>query len=820
MISFARNLLVPAFLLATACTQAQRPGGQRPEMKGRIIGRVFDEASKERVPFASITLLTPRDSVVAGALGKANGDFTLVGVPAGRFTLKISSLGFEELALEVTMTPQHAEQDLGDLRLKPNSAMLAPAEVVGETPRVSLQIDRRVYNVAKDLSVRGGTGEDVMKNVPGLSVDVDGNVTLRNSSPKILVDGRPTSLTLDMIPADDIERVEVITTPGASFEASATGGIVNVVLKKSDRPGYSGRLQAGAGTNGRANANANISVKEDPFSVNASGNFNRSGNNTKAETDRTDRVLGEPTALFHQDGISDGARLGGGGRASIDWNVTNRNTLSASYNFNRRGYENRDDQAFMNRDATGVEIDHGTQVNDQENGGSEQRAQIGMRRKSPTEGREWTADLNWNHSDRNSLSTFTTATDTGAAPEVLRIQRNEGSTLADQITFQLDAQNPTTGKNKFDWGLRAAGTQAESALDAAATTTASIPRYDQTLSNNDYVYAAYGNWGRKLTEHWSLLGGLRVEVTDLTAELPVRNERFTYRYPNGSDDLEKIFFPSLYVSRKWEGVREFQVNLSRKVNRPNFWQVMPFVMFSDSRSYRIGNPALGPEFTWIGEVNHLLPIKDPRNTWLTSVFSKYTTGVITSYAYAKPDDPSVLVSTFVNGDDSWTYGWENTLKFEPRKGMQVLIGGTAQWIEVGLASINARNSGWSFNGKLNASQRFAKTLSLQVNGEYEGQRPVPQGFSMAQYGVDLSMAYEPNKHWTFTASVNDLFDTRRWGTVFDTPTVYQESYRRRDQRNLRVNITWKFGEQNSSLFRKRNNPRREPGAEGGEGGEM
>jgi len=827
IVSRHRLLLSILFLgILSLAARAQRPGGgNRPDPKGRIIGRVIHADSKEPAEFASITLLTMNDSVVNGTLAKANGDFALEAVPLGRYTVRISSLGSETLAIPVSVSPQHLEQDLGNLNLQPSAAVLREAEVTAEQSRVNLRVDRRVYNVEKDLSVRGGTGTDVMKNVPGLSVDVDGNVSLRNATPQILIDGRPTTLTLDMIPADDIERVEVITTPSAAFEANTSGGIVNVVLKKSNKPGYSGQVQGGGGTTGRYNLNANLSVKEEPFTFTLGGNLGGADNNTRAETDRTDRLAGEPAGYFFQTGESDNERLNGGGRAGVEWNVTNRNTLSSSVSFNRRNYESDDDQSFSNRDAAGTETSYGRQVNGAENSGNEARAQFGFRRRSPKEGKEWTSDVTWNRSERTNSSDFTTWTYGSEGTDLPRVQHNTGSTGSDQLTLQLDAQDPLNADNKLDWGLRGSWRQELSVLDVTLSDSTGADRYDSTLSNRydvtDVVNAAYMNWSHKLGERWSVMAGFRVELTDLTAELPTKGERYTYRYPDGTKDLGKALFPSVYLSRKWEGARELQFNVSRKISRPNFFQVMPFIMFSDSRSYRVGNPALGPELTWIAEVNHLLPIGNPRNNWLTSVFTKYTSGVITGYVYPLADDPGVLVSTFVNGDDSWTYGWDNTLKIEPRKDMQITLGATLQYVEVGLGSIGARNSGWWVNGKLNVSQRFAKDWTVQLNGEYEGDRPIPQGHSLPQYGMDASVARDVTKRLNVVAGVNDVFDTRSWGSVYDTPTVYQESYRRRDQRNFRITLTWKFGEQNSSLFRRRNaNPRTEPGNTGGEGGDL
>lgn len=823
---FPRFRPVPfGFLILTAgAGMAQPPGTPQ----GKVQGRVLQAATSEPVEYATIALLAQRsDSVITGTLARGNGDFVLGSVPAGTHRLRVSSVGFETLLLEVTVDPRQPAQDLGDLRLNASAVSLEVAEVTAERSQVSLQVDRRVYNVDKDLSSRGATALDVMKNVPGLSVDVDGGITLRNASPQLLIDGRPTTLSLEQIPSEEIERVEVITTPGAAFDAGTTGGIVNVVLKKSTRPGYSGQLQGGAGTNGRLQGSGNLNMKEDPIAMTLSYNANLSDNLTDSETDRIDRENGEDIGTFTQDGESSSERLMHGGRLGVDLNLTNRSTLSVSQSVRSRGHQSDDEQDFVNSDPAGTITSYGEQVNTQEHEGRDLTSQLAWRHTSPKPNKEWTADLTYNRGDRSNGSTYTTTThspDGGDAEGSPRVQQSSGTTEERQWTFQFDAADPLNERHKVDWGGKGAYKLEHNVLDVQVSDSGAAFVTDSVLSSEyritDGTAAAYINWAHKLTDHWSLLAGLRLEPTFFEAELPDAEETFSYRYPDGGHDLDKAIFPSLYFSRKWADAREFQVNFSRKINRPRFWQVMPFVMFSDSRSYRIGNPALAPELTGIGEVNHLLPFgTGGRSNWLTSAFVRYTADVITSYTYPKPDDPEVLVSTFVNGDASWTYGWDNTVKLEPRTGLQITLGAVVQYVEVGLTSGTEplRNSGWMFTGKMNASQRIAKDWVLQVNGEYEGPKPVPQGHSLANYGVDLSVGADLNKRFNLVASLNDVFNTRRWGSVYDTDQFYLESYRRREQRYARLTLTWKFGEQNTSLFRRKGQQRREPGQDGGEG---
>jgi hypothetical protein len=206
-----------------------------------------------------------KDSAVGGVLTKENGDFMLDNLPVGGFKFRVQFLGYKTIEKKMFINFSKLEQDLGDLALEPDETLLQEATVTADKGQVSLSIDKRVYNVANDLSVRGGTALDAMKNVPGVSIDADGNATMRNSSPQIYIDGRPTQLTLQQIPADMIERIEVITNPSVKFEAASSGGILNIVMKKNSKPGYNGVLMGGIGITDRYNGMANLNIKEGPW---------------------------------------------------------------------------------------------------------------------------------------------------------------------------------------------------------------------------------------------------------------------------------------------------------------------------------------------------------------------------------------------------------------------------------------------------------------------------------------------------------------------------------------------------------------------------
>ncbi|MBK9147215.1 MAG: outer membrane beta-barrel protein [Flavobacteriales bacterium] len=822
--------------LISASVIAQRPSGAPPSGRmaggpaiGRVYGRVIDAGTGKGAEYTTVAVRhASKDSIIGGTITRSNGEFAVDKLPIGPpLKVTISFIGYTPFEKQVQLTRDRLELDMGNITLKPDAEQLGDVEVTAERATMVMQVDRRVFTVDKDLSAQGGTGVDVMKNVPGLSVDLDGNVQMRGASPQILVNGRPTSMTLEQIPAEDIEKIEVITNPSVAFDANTTGGIINVVLKKTTKPGYSGQAQLGAGTNNRYQAGLNLNMKEGRWTFGLSYNHNTSRNLTDGTTDRTERSAGITTGYFNQDASSTHARTMHGGRFSADWQVTNRNVISLSQNI--RFHEHAgSDQLDARILGAGNEM---LSTTEQRNSNATQSASatttLGFRRKAPKEGREWGADLTYNTWRRNSVAQFAQYSRDIAGndlPFSPRVQDNNGGSRYDQLSLQADWAEPIGERNKLELGIKSSWKDDNTFLLAYVTSPQLGELALDTSLTNDYcitdiINAAYVNWQRKLTDHWGLQAGFRFEQTWFETVVRNKDITFSYRYPNGAENIAKALFPGIYLSRKWDkSMRELQVNLSRKISRPNFWQIMPFVMYADSRNVRIGNPALAPELSTLAEVNHLLPFLKDKGTWLTSLFGRHTQDVITSYATPLPSDTTLLLNTFVNGSYSMSGGWENIVKLEPLTGLQLTLSGTLQYTDVALRASDGgtRNEGFNWNAKAMVAWRFMKDWNMQLNGEYEGPRIQPQGRSIAQYGIDFSMNHDVTRKVSLLLSVNDVFFTRRWGSIIDTPSLYQESFRRREMRFVRLTLTWKFGEQNTSLFRRRQQQRQEPGTTGGE----
>lgn len=817
-------------LFAGSHAQAQRPSGGSAPTIGKVYGRVLDAATGKPAEFATIAVFLQRnDSLLGGTIVRPNGDFSVEKLPLGALRVEVSFIGYTPTTELVTLSRDRMEADLGNLSLAADAELLQEVEITGRSSQMVMKVDRRVFNVERDLTTRGGSGVDVMKNIPGLSVDVEGNVQMRGSSPQILIDGRPSAITLDQIPSEDIERIEVITNPSVVFDASTTGGIINVILKKNTKPGYFGQLQGGIGTNDRYQASGNLTVKEGKVGVNLSYNYNTSQNETDGRTTRTDLLDGSPTATFRQDAENSSGWMMNGGRIGLDWEMSNRNTLSVSQNVRVRSMDGTETQRFRSTTAGGELLSSGEQFNTSLSENFSTNSQIMFRRKSPKEGKEWTADVNYNHWQRDSRSAFTTSTfgNTGeqfnSSP---RTQDNIGGAFLNGIRAQFDVVDPLNDRTKIEWGAMGSYTLDNTWLFVSQTSPLIGTNIPDTGQTNDYyitdmVNAAYFNVSRQLNDRWAFQGGLRFEQTFFEAELEGKDQTIGYRYPNGADDWAKTIFPAMYLVRRWkDSTRELQLNFSRKIQRPRFWQITPFIQIADSRNIRIGNPALAPEMRNMAELNHLLPIQKGKGSWLSSLYARYDEDAISHIAFPLESDPDILVNSWVNGRGALEYGWENTIRVEPAKGLVTTLSGQVEYINVQLGGINAvTNQGLNWETKLLVSYELPKSWALQVNGDYRSPRVIPQGTRISNYGMDASVSKEINKQWNVVLSINDVFFTRRWGYAYDTPTFIQDDFRRREMRFARLTVTWRFGERDASLFRRRAPQRTEPSLRGGGGQE-
>ena len=835
-----KNFFLIIALFIGLMANAQMPGmgkGMKDPKLGRVFGKVLDATTGKPVEYASVQVLWfSKDSLLGGGLVKENGDFAVDGLPSfGQVRVRIKFIGYKDYLQKVYIVPpDKVDQDLGDIRLAVDDKLLKEVDVVAEKSAVVLSIDKRTYNVDKDLSVKGGTAVDVMKNIPGLTVDADGNVQLRNQSPMIYVDGRPTTLTLQQIPADQIDRVEIITNPSVKFDASTTGGVLNVVMKKNNKPGYNGMIMAYVGTGDRYGGMANINIKEGgKWNFSLMYSYNQAINNTKGYTRRTQLDSGIATGFFNQDNKTQMMNLFNFGRLGIDYNIDNRNTISFNGMIVGGQFKTNDVQKYTGGIYALDATSKGDQVNSQKAMFQNYNAQVLYKKTFPKIGKELTVDANYNYTTSNNgylftrnSSTYVGLLDTTFADPIF-YQKNVGSTIANQYIFQADYVNPISDTKKFEAGIKSYYKQSLSSNNTSvASGNEDNYKHDSVMSNHyiidDVINAAYVNYSAKTFWDIGYQAGLRFEQSYYKGTIADKNQSFYYNYPSTSNDILKSLFPAIYFSKKLKKSQEVQLNFSRKINRPNFFQLMPFVMFADKQNYRIGNPQLKPEFKNIAELNYNKIMS--KGSYLASGYFRYEEQPITDVAYPDPDPTktNVLVNTSINGNNAVRYGLENTFKWTFFKNLDWTVNANAYYIyikgKVVATEPEVKAEGYAWNGKTTLSYKFPKNITLQVNGNYESPKILLLGVANEIYSMDVSLNYMYKTKWIFNATLSDVFNSRRMGTHYQTPYYNQDLSRRRESRYFRFTVTYLFGKMDASIFKRGKQMKGMGGQEGNQDG--
>ena len=805
--------------------------------KIKITGTIQDSTTAIAVSGATIELtntagINSDNYFKRSTVANLDGHFTVENIPPSEtYILTITAIGYKTITKRISLTPQD-NKNIGVIKMVTQTKTLANV-VVTTTAAPSMQfgIDRKIFNVEKNITSQGGTAIDVMKNIPSLSVDVDGNVQMRNSTPQILIDGRPTILTLDQIPADDIERVELITNPSAKYDASSAGGIINIVMKKNKRTGLNGIASIGAGAPDLLNGNINLNLRQKNFNVFASGNYYTSKGNSKEETYRENKDNDTITDYFKQVSNNDRLRRFYSVRFGMDYFLDENNTLSFTQSFNNGHFGNDEIQNQQYSDYLKTLEYTGLRNSDGTGTFSRSSSRLSFERRFDKPDNKLTADITYNKGSRTDISSIINAFSYPDGSMYLPDNhvRNDGSGDDYQITGQIDYSNKINDDKRIEFGVRSYYNNSSTnfatySIDGNNTET-KLPL------SNDYKYtekinAGYFNYANK----WNSLTyqfGLRVEISDFDGLLIDSNYHFGYKFPDGFKNLGYSLFPSFFLTKPLSDNEDLQFNYSKRIRRPRFWEVNPFVDINDPLNIREGNPALKPEYTNSFELNYFNRFNKNSGSFLAVLYFKNNVGDVTEYSDTIPPElyaqlnnaaisPGAILNTFINAGYTNRMGAEFTLQKKFGKNLDLTYNIDLQYrtTKASVNKINLDNHGFNFDTKLIANYKIVtdesklfNNLSFQSISSYEGPSVIPQGKDKAQFVSDFAMRKEflKNKAASLSLSVNDIFNTEKFGTIYDTENFYQDSYRRWSVRSFRVTFSYKFGDTDLDLFKRKNN---------------
>jgi outer membrane receptor protein involved in Fe transport len=865
-------LALPAF--------SQMPGGMRPGGGagaqgmniGHFYGKLVDSKTNKGIEGVTVQLLGNRfDTVtkkmkevsIGTLITKANGDFSFDNLSVmGSYKLKATALNYkpQENTLTFGLKPPQggggdmqqmlgmADKDLGNIKMEADATDLGNVTVTASSkPQFEMGIDRKIFNVDKNLVSTGQTATEIMKNIPSLNVDIDGNVTLRNAAPTIFIDNRPTTLTLDQIPADIIEKVELITNPSAKFDASGgNAGILNIVLKKNKKTGYNGGIRTGVDSRGKINLGGDLNLRQNKINISLSGNYNQRKSLSEGIVDRNNIPSTQSPIQSTVHNTSNGVNSGFFGfyRAGVDYFVDNRNTFSVAANFNRGEFNNEQNQR-VDSTVSGVYSAYNNITQTSHSVFQNFGSQFSYKHNFAKNGHDLSADVNYNSSKNDNLNNIGTQTynpgGTVKAPAFL--QRTIGNGTNKFYTVQADYENPISEDTKFEAGARTAvrdfGNLSDQYLYNYGTGAyVLVPLISNKYKFHDQVSAAYATYSFKVGK-WSYQLGLRAESSNYTGTLlnakGQDSSQFKVNYPLS-------LFPSAFLTYKINDKQDFQLNYSRRINRPNFFQLMPFPDYSDPQNINIGNAGLRPEFTNSFEVSYNDAYQRNAN-FLATVFFKHTTDLITRFTDIRPNGltpgENAYFTTYINANASYTTGVELTNKMPVTKWWDLTVNANLFYAYIdastpATATVPAqsiKNSLVSWFAKMNSTFKVSKGLSVQLSGDYQAKSVLPpssgggngrggggmmfggpqataQGYNLPRYGFDLAV----RKDWTWkngqsgslTLSMNDIFRTQVFKSYSESTLFTQTSERRRDQQVLRLNFNYRFGKFDVNLFKRKN----------------
>jgi outer membrane receptor protein involved in Fe transport len=728
-----------------------------------IRGQVIDD-NDAPVPFSNVVLYTASDSSMAtGAVSDDEGRFSIT-TPPGQYYLLVTFISYRD-KLVPGITVSSADVNLGTVVLSSGRQLLEEVVVSGERELMEMRLDKRIFNISQDISNIGVSASEVLDNLPSVTVDAEGNVSFRGSeNVRILIDGRPSRLTsaeaLQQLQSDMIERIEVITNPSSRYEAEGEAGVINIILKKNVQRGLNGSFTVTGGYPALGRGSVNLNYRHNK--INYFGSYGINYRATPATGSSFQEFTGADTSFVYEqtrDRLRSG--LGHNARIGADYFINDYNTLSASFfiraseGLNTNIVNYRDQENLGNGTITSLR----TRSEEEEEQDLNTETTVSYRRDFEEEGRSFTADARLIHSWEIEQADYR---EFNPERTVDITQRSDNREMERNFIFQTDYVHPFGETGVFEAGLRTAWRKLDNNFRVDQLFTEGgwlpLPQFNNHFIYIENVHAAYVMAGREFNR-FSTQGGLRGEYSDVNTLLLRTNDTNPRRYFN--------LFPSAHLSYELTDASSLQLSYSYRINRPSPRNLLPFANFSDPRVIWRGNPNLDPEFTHSVEASYLL--NTDNGTFLSSVYRRYRTNPVQRITITDP--ATGLREVFpVNLGTEDSYGlemnWSHTFFDIWRLNSNINL-----FRSVTQGNFEGRDlfaDTYAGNGRIQSKLTVFNNLEFQTAFNYRSPRIVPQGRNLSLYFMDVGLAKPVLKgKGTLVASVNDVFNTRRFRSIIE-----------------------------------------------------
>ncbi len=783
-------------------------GGSPKEGFGVITGALHDASTNEHVEYGSVVLFRSADStMITGALTDTKGKFLIEKIKPGKYYIRVQFIGYDNKIIpNVNISNQNADIKLGDISIQPSSSSLSGVVITSQKALITNNLDKKVITVDKNMAIGGGTATDVMENVPSVSVDADGNVSLRgNPNITLLIDGKPSSQTgisasdvLNQIPANAIESVEVITNPSVRYDPDGTTGIINIVLKKKALQGFSGIISGNAGTGDKYNGSLNLNYRQNKFNIFVGADARMYHMKTSMESTRT-TTLGDVVSILgqSQSGAMDRNMysLSGG----FDYYIDTRNTLTfgvvhRNMAFNSEGTTlNSNFNRISNGSDSLIRYFERTSVSDRSVNSFDYT--LSYKHLFPQKGREYTNDIIFSSNSMNNGTNISQQDYLAQGSEFIGIpmqQQNDAVNNNKSLTVQGNYVYPMNESGRIEAGYKAAFRDMTMKYDYSNLIDNVWVSQEDLKNQYDYfdqLYAVYGIYGNSLGK-LKYQAGLRFEQVWTKSTVTQTNTDYNSSYSS--------LYPSLHTQYDLGKERELQFSYSRRVQRPSPRELNPYVDFTDSLNIEKGNPALKPEYANSLELGIQKYWKSSSVT--TNVFYHHTKDVVEDISQLQEN--GVTLTMPMNINTSTSYGMELIGSASPKKWVKINANVSFfRDVMSALPEYNIEGSKlFSWNTRLNLSFIPWKDGSFQLIANYNAPTRSVQEYHKEQYYADASFRQDLLKNkLSLSLRLTDIFNTR---TFYETTTgnnFTTDSRRYRESRILYAGIQLKINNYNKKL---------------------
>ncbi len=782
--------------LIGANLSAQTNERKMPEGNGTISGIVIDKDSRTPLEGAVLTLYGSKDSTrIKGAGSDSKGQFKM-DVPFGMYRIEANYVGYNIASVsKILVSPRKTDVTLDTIKLTQGSAKTEEIVVESERSVIEFTPEKKIFNVSETPVSSTGNASDVLNNVPSVTVDNDGNVSLRGSqNVKIMIDGKPVTqdvpTLLEGIPAGSIESVELITNPSARYEAEGETGFINIVLKKNDSFGYNGVVSLSGATRDKYSGSIDLNLKNRKINLYADYNFQDASryfnglNTTNFESNSSIATLEQPSLSV--------TRMNSHlGKIGVDYSITDKQVLGFSTTISYRDRNQNENTLYNGYDITGGLSTQSNTNNLEEHKGLNYAASLtyNAKFKNPKETLYLEATYSRAKDDINNNITNQQYIDNYDPVDFPAGLQNTAETDIQHLAyFQADYSHPFGNDSKLDAGIKSTYRQnGDDFTSNHFNDTTNQWVYDNSVSNNfdykEYINAAYLIFASKIN-NFGYQVGLRAEATNTKGTLYTTGQTFDKKYID--------FFPSVSLTQKLGLQDQFQLSYSRRVNRPNLRMINPFIDYSDPLNLRQGNPDINPEYIDSYELSYLRNMGPAIVT--SSVFYRQTHGLITRFRTLL--DSITTFTTIENLASAKSYGFEliGNSQIAPWWNFSGSFSYFRTDINAGNLQADLTNSGYSWTAKFITNFKLPFGFNLSASYFYLSKRPTALGEIQPLQAMDVSLKKDFfGGRASLSVRGSDIFDTQQFNINIANSGFTEYATHKRDSRNAYLTFTYKFG---------------------------